>query len=249
MRKLIAAASLVAGIALPLTPAAVAAEMSADRRQAIEAVIEDYLVRNPQVIERALRALDAKRKADEARAVETAIKTYAKELFQNPKTPLGGNPNGDVTLVEFFDYRCGVCRRVHPVVAKLIKSDKRIRRVYKEWSILGPESVFASRAALASRAQGKYLAFHKALMEYPGGLNKAKVLQVATRIGIDTARLLRDMEAPEVERIIRRNHAVAQALRLNGTPSFLFGDRLIRGGLNLATMKLLVAQVRKAAKK
>ena len=252
MRYWVAAVIVLTGFALSLTPAptlaAGAADMPADQRKAIETVIEEYLVRNPEVIERALRALEANRKAGEARAVQAALKTHGKELFNSPMTPVGGNPKGDVTVVEFFDYRCGFCKRVHPVVTKLMESDDRIRRVYKEWPILGPESVYASRAALASREQGKYLEFHKALMEAPGGLNKARVLQVATRIGLDTVKLLRDIEAPEVDQILRRNYAVAQDLRLNGTPSFLVGDQVIRGGRDLETMKRLVAQARAAAK-
>ena len=248
MRHLIVLATLLAAAAAAAMPRAGAAEMPPERRQAIEAVIEDYLVRNPEVIERALRSLEAKRKSDEAAAVQAAIQTHREELFERPATPIGGNAQGDVTMVEFFDYRCGVCRRVHPILASLMKSDDRIRRVYKEWPILGPDSLYASRAALASRAQGKYLAFHDALMESRSRLDKADVLKVASRVGIDTERLQRDMDSPEISAIIERNYALAQALRINGTPSFLIGDQLVRGGRDLATMRKLIAEARAAAK-
>ena len=219
--------------------------MSSERRKVIETVIKDYLATNPQVIERALRALEAKREADEAQALRAAIRALQKELVE---TPVAGNVNGDVTVVEFFDYRCGVCRRAHQVVVELMESDDQVRRVYKEWPILGPDSVYASRAALASRAQGKYLAFHDALMESRGGLNQAAVLRIAIQVGLDTTRLLRDMQSPEITATISHNYSMAEALRFNGTPSFLIGDQLIRGGRNLATMKKLVAAARAAAK-
>ncbi len=248
MRRVFLIAGVFTALALPGLQAA-AADLSPDRRKAVEAVIEDYLIRNPQVIERALQALEARREADTAQAVQAALKAHYKELVEAPGTPVAGNVNGDVTLVEFFDYRCGVCRRVHPVVAELMESDKGIRRVYKEWPILGPDSVYASRAALASRAQGKYHAFHDALMEARGSLDKAGVMRVATRIGLNIRNLQRDMDLPEINAIIRRTYAIAEALRINGTPSFIIGGQVIRGGRDLATMKQLVAQARAAAGK
>ncbi len=248
MRHRFVILGVVAALALSSPPGAAAAELSPDQRKAIEAVIEDYLVRNPEVIERALQTLEATREAEAAQAVRVALKTYHKDLVDQPKTPVAGNINGDVTMVEFFDYRCGVCRRVHPVLDTLMESDDGIRRVYKEWPILGPDSVYASRAALASRAQGRYHAFHDALMENRGGLDKAGVLRVASRIGMDAAKLQRDMESREITAIISRNFAVAEALQITGTPSFVIGDQVIRGGRDLATMKRLIAQARAATK-
>ena len=246
MRHLFVILGVFAALAPTLGPEAAAGEPGPDRRKAIEATIEDYLIRHPEVIERALRTLEARREAEEARAVQAALKAHRKELLDEPGTPIAGDVDGDVTLVEFFDYRCGVCRRVHPVVSRLVESDGGIRRVYMEWPILGPESVYASRAALASRAQGLYHAFHDALMETRGGLDKAGVLRAASRVGLDIAKLRRDMASPEITAIINRNFAIAEALRINGTPSFVIGDRVIRGGRDAATMKRLVAQARAA---
>ena len=126
----------------------------------IEGVVRDYLLKHPEIIVQALETY--KRRAEEAErdAARQTISQRKDSIQNDPDSPVGGNPNGDVTIVEFFDYRCGVCKRVHGTVAELIKGDANIRRVYKEWPILGPESVFATRAALASRAQGKYLGFH-----------------------------------------------------------------------------------------
>ncbi len=236
---------MLAFVVLPSAHLA-AAEPTPEQRRAIEAVIEDYLVRNPEVVERALTALEARREAEERRAVQAEIRRNRRELFDSRDIPVGGNPKGDVTVVEFFDYRCGVCRRVHPIVTRLLEDDRGVRFVYKEWPILGPESVYAARAALAARAQGKYAAFHDALMG-GGRLSEAVVLQKAARIGLDVERLRRDMEAPEISRVIARTAEIAKALRLDGTPSFLVGDRLLRGGRDLETMKRLVAEARAAA--
>ena len=137
-----------------------------------------------------------------------------------------------------------MCKRVHPIVAKLIEEDPKIRRVYKEWPILGPDSVTAAHAALASRKQGKYFAFHKALMEARGRLNRDAVMKVAKRVGLDTTQLARDMESPEIKQILRQNNTLAAALKLNGTPSFVIGDTLLRGGRGLAGLQKLVAEAR-----
>lgn len=247
MRRMSRCLVLAAALALP-TAAGGAAEFTDAQRRAIEAVVEDYLARNPEAVERALRALADRREAEEARAAAEAVETHSRELFDSPGIPVGGNPDGDVTIVEFFDYRCGVCRRVHPVIAELVASDGGIRLVYKEWPILGPDSVFASRAALAARAQGKYVAFHDALMKRRGGLTRAAVLDAAAGIGLATDRLRRDMEAPGIAEVLTRTHAIAEALGFEGTPSFLVGRRLLQGGRDLATMKRLVAEARAAAR-
>ncbi len=247
MRSWILAA--VCAIAVAGALPARAAEMTAEQRQAIESVVESYLLRHPEVIERAMEALAAKREAAKESAAAVAIEKYRRDLFERPATPVGGNVDGDVTVVEFFDYRCGVCRRVHPIVDELIASDGKIRRVYIEWPILGPESVFAARAALASRNQGgaKYLRFHDLMMESRGALDRGKVLSLAEQAGLDRRRLERDLGKPDIARIINRNYAIADALSLNGTPSFVIGGKVIRGGRDLETMRQLVADAREAA--
>ncbi len=245
-------AAVLACLALAaVAPPASAAEMKAEQRKAIENVIDDYLLRNPEVIERAIQALEAKREAEKQRAATAALETYRRDLFDAPATPVGGNVRGDVTVVEFFDYRCGVCRRVHPVVAQLTASDKGIRRVYIEWPILGPQSVYAARAALAAVKQGdgKYLRFHDLMMETRGALNKAAVLALAERAGLDRRQLERDIAAPEIDRIIERNHAIARELDLGGTPSFVIGRQVIRGARDLETLRRFVADARAAAKR
>lgn len=245
--SMLAACATAVATALPVS----AADIPVDRRKAIERVVEDFLLRNPELIERAMEALEVKREAAKERAATAALDTYRRDLFETPASPVGGNVNGDVTLVEFFDYRCGVCRRVHPIVGKLTASDGKIRRVYVEWPILGPESVFAASAALAARRQGseKYLRFHDLMMESRGRLDRGKILSLAERAGLERRRLERDMGATEIARIIKRNYEIATALGLNGTPSFVIGRKVIRGGRDLNTMRQLVAEARENARR
>ena len=214
--SLLTACAIAAAGILPAS----AAEMTAEQRKAIESVIESYLLRNPEVIERAMRALEAKQEAARERAAAAALDKYRRDLFDSPAAPVGGNADGDVTLVEFFDYRCGVCRRVHPIVDELIASDGKIRRVYIEWPILGPDSVFAARAALASRHQGsaKYIRFHDLMMESRGRLDKAKVLALAGKAGLDGRRLERDLGG-------RKSPASSTATTLSPTRSTSTGRR------------------------
>lgn len=230
---------------ISLVSGATAAEnMSPAQKKAFEGVIRDYLLKNPEIIAEAIDVLQ-KRQADaQSNAGKAALQSQSTALFNDPDSPVSGNKNGDVTVVEFFDYRCGVCKRVHPIVASLMKGDGKLRRVYKEWPILGPESVFASRAALASRAQGKYFEFHHAMMAARGRLDKNAVFKIAESVGIDHQRLLRDMDSADITKALRRNYQLAETLKLNGTPSFVIGDQLLKGGRDLETMRRIVADVR-----
>jgi len=241
----VAAVWLACGLAA-LPAAAQQAPSPVPDREAVEKIVRDYLVRHPEVVVEALEAYKRQAQERERLAAEKAVRERADEIFRDPASPVGGNPNGDVVVVEFFDYRCGVCKSVHPLVAELIRTDPGIKRIYKEWPILGPESIVAARAALASRTQGKYLQFHDALMAAKGALDEAAVMALARKVGIDTERLRRDMKAPEIEAAIRKNFALADALHLSGTPSFLIGNTLLRGARDLDTMRALVARARKS---
>ena len=168
------------------------------------------------------------------------------ELFKDPTSPVGGNPNGDVTIVEFFDYQCGYCKVVFPRIEKLLIDDSNLRFVFKEMPILGPNSVFAARAALAARMQGEkqYVAFHKVMMASRGSLNKASVFRFATDAGLDLERLKGDMEDDNINDMIRRNLKLADALSINGTPAFVIGDTIVRGAVDLLKLKILVERAR-----
>jgi len=240
----LAAAAVLA--ALATFPAAAQEAPAAPDRTAVEKIVREYLMEHPEVVVEAIEEYKRRAEERERLAADQAVKARADELFRDPASPVGGNARGDVTIVEFFDYRCGVCKSVHPIVAELMKTDPGIRRVYKEWPILGPESIFAARAALAAHRQGRYLAFHDALMTARGALDPAAVFAIAGKAGIDIARLKKDMDAPEIEAAIRKNYELARALNLNGTPSFLIGDTVLRGARDLDTLRELVARARKA---
>jgi len=167
-------------------------------------------------------------------------------IVDDPLTPVGGNPKGNVTVVEFFDYRCGYCKRAHPTIKQLLAEDPSIRYLYKEFPILGDESVFASRAAVAAWliAPAKYGGFHDALMAAQGALPAAKVMKIAAEAGLDTVALRRAMDDPRVAESLRANAEIARAVGINGTPAFIFGDELVPGAIDLAAMKQLVVQAR-----
>ena len=213
----------------------------------IEKIVRDYLLNNPEIVVEAIGEYKRRQAHVKQQATRQLIVSRRDEIERDPGSPAGGNPKGDVSVVEFFDYQCGVCRRVHSIVAELVKSDPGIRHVYKEWPILGAGSVLAASAALASRKQGKYLVFHDALMTAGGKLTGGWVWKIAGSVGLDVTRLRRDMGSKEISEILKRNHALAEALKLRGTPSFAIGDELLRGGRDLEGMRAVVAKVRKGS--
>jgi len=215
-----------------------AAEFSSSQRQAIEAIIRDYLMQNPDVLIEALRtAEDAKGKQ--------ALSDRRAEIFNDPATPVGGNPHGDVSIVEFFDYRCPYCKQVQPALETLLGHDPKLRFVYKEMPVLGPSSVVAAHAALAARLQGKYEAFHNAMMATKGQISEDVVYRVAGSVGLDVERLKRDMASPEIDQAVKANLALAEALDIRGTPGFIIGDHIIPGAIELDSLKDLIAESRK----
>lgn len=210
----------------------------------IEGIIRSYLRSHPEVVIDALRAYDEEQKRVAAETLRKRMAERRQELERSPNDFVGGNPEGDVSVVEFFDYRCPYCKRVMPGLEELRQSDMGLRFVYKEFPILGPDSVLAARAAIASRAQGKYESFHNALMSSRGELSREAVVQIAAEVGLDVERLVKDMSAPEVENIIARNYALARALGITGTPSFVIGDNLVRGAVTTAELQRRIAEAR-----
>jgi len=235
---------LGAALLLLGSAAVAAAQPAALPREAVEQIIRDYLREHPEVVVEAFRAYEAKQRADEEARVGRMLDARRQELVADPDAPVGGNPAGDVTVVEFFDYRCGYCRGVAPAVRALVQADPRVRLVYKELPILGPDSLVAARMALAARAQGKYTAFHDALMAVDGPLTSAAALGVARTVGLDTDRLERDMATPAITAALQRNLDLARALGLNGTPAFVVGGQIAPGALDLEALKRLVEEAR-----
>ena len=213
-------------------------------QQAVEQVVEQYIRAHPEVIEQTLQALQAKREAEERDRVRNLIATRQTELLNDPNSPVSGNLQGDVTVVEFFDYRCGYCKRVAGAVTQLQQDDPNVRVVYKDYPILGEASVLASRAALASKAQGKHLAFHEALLASKSELTQETIFNIAAAVGLDKERLNKDMQAPTLQAIIENNQTLARELGINGTPGFIIGTELVPGALDLNALKELIAGAR-----
>ena len=209
----------------------------------IEQRIRDYILQHPEVIVEALGRFEAQQQATAANQTKSVIASRRDEIFNDVATPTGGNPEGDVSIVEFFDYNCPYCRKNTPILTELERTDPNLRFVYKEWPILGAGSEFAARAALASVRQGKYVAYHKAMMAVSGRIAEDKALEVAGTVGIDVKRLKRDMKDPAIQKAIERNHDLARALGVSGTPAFVVNDRLLPG---LQEMPALQAVIRLA---
>jgi protein-disulfide isomerase len=194
-----------------------------------DAKIHDYLVKNPDILVEMSNELD-KRQADEQDAKQQkAISKNADKIYRSPETPVAANPDGDVTVVEFFDYNCGFCKRAMPEVVKIVGDDKKVKLVLKELPIFGDDSIAAARAALASRKQGKYFEMHQKLFSEPGKADLDKALRVAQELGLDVEQLKKDMDDPAVKDALAENRALAEDLGVQGTPYTLVGDIVIAG--------------------
>lgn len=225
-----------------LAPLAVSAQELDEARikeLALEAILE-----KPQIIMEAVALLEQRNADAQAATVSQVLRNRRADLEQDPNAPVLGNPDGDVTVIEFFDYNCPYCRRVKPEVKAMIEADPNIRLVYREWPILGEGSVFASKAALAAREQGKYEEFHWAMMGLKGRAEEASVLKVAKEIGLDIEQLRRDMESPKVAEHIAKSMELTKALGFSGTPSFVIGDQLVPGFVEQAQLEDFVAEAR-----
>ncbi|HEX2889432.1 DsbA family protein [Vineibacter terrae] len=238
--------SLIA-LALVALPAVASAQTSPPPpdREAIEKIVREYLMKNPEVIIEAVQELEKRQASARDQASQQAISQRKAELISDPGTPVGGNPDGDVTIVEFFDYHCGYCKRAHPTMQSVVKADSKIRIAYKQMPILTPNSRVAAAGALAAARQGKYMEMHNALMEARGELTKDRVIQIAAGIKLDTAKLEKDMAAPEIAQQIDRSLELAKALGIDGTPAFVIGNKLIPGAVDASTIRAAVADARK----
>jgi protein-disulfide isomerase len=230
----------LAGLAMPSQ----AAEFNDAQKQAIEKIVHDYLVKNPEVMIEVMTELDAKQAAAEKSKQDDAVAAHRKQIFDDPTSFVAGNPKGDVTIVEFFDYNCGFCKRAFAPLMNTVAEDGKIRLILKEFPILGPNSVIASRATMAAEKQGKYLDMHKALYLHKGSLDEDSIMEVARSVGLDTARLRRDMADPAYDKTIARNEALAEALGISGTPSFVIGDDMHPGALTAEQLQVAIKEAR-----
>jgi protein-disulfide isomerase len=246
MRRLSPLGLLVLVASLPAASAAATDPTFSDsQRGAIEAIVHDYLLQHPDVMIEALRIANAKMKAEAKDREAIEVRKHWQELVHDPQTPIVGDPNGDVTMVEFFDYQCPYCKADEEVVQKLLAQDKKLRIAYKDLPLLGPASVTAARAALAARLQHKYQAFRLLMMGMKGQLSDATVFVVAKAVGLDVDRLKKDMDTPAIDQQMQANLALGKALQITGTPTFVVGSQVVEGAIDLSGMKELVADARK----
>jgi protein-disulfide isomerase len=235
------AAASVALLAFAAPQASRADEFSAPQRSEVERIVREYLIAHPEVLQEAMTELEKRQSAADIEKHKAAVKQYSQALFSSPRQVVLGNPSGNVTFVEFFDYNCGYCKRAMDDMLTLLKNDPKLKVVLKEFPVLGPGSVEAARVAVAVRMQDKtgkkYLEFHQKLLGGRGQADKAHALAVAKDIGLDMGRLDKDMESPEVKATLEESFKLAEALGLNGTPSYVIGDDVVIGAVGLDALK------------
>ena len=216
------------------------------QKKEVRELIGEHLRNNPEIILEAIQILQQREQARQVQEQRSNLAAYRRELERDPTSPVGGNPTGDITVVEFFDYRCGFCKQVLPAIQELLRTDGNIRWVFKELPILTPGSRIAARAALAAwnLDRDMYMDFHAALMESQGGLSERKILRMAGNAGLDPEAIKAGMNDPAVEQALQRNSRLAKRLGIRGTPAFIIGDRVVPGAIDLRTMRQMVKELR-----
>jgi protein-disulfide isomerase len=236
--RLLAATGAV--LAIGLAPA-LAQGISPSQRGDIEKIVREYIISHPEVLQEAMMELEKRQGAAETARHQAAVKEHANEIFNSPRQVVIGNPQGNVTMVEFFDYNCGYCKRAMADMLTLMKSDPNLRVVLKEFPVLGPGSVEAAKVATAVRMQDKsgkkYLDFHQRLLSARGQADKSHALAAAKEAGLDVARIEKDLESAEVKASLEESFKIAEALGLNGTPSYVIGKDVVVGAVGLDALK------------
>jgi protein-disulfide isomerase len=242
--RFIAAAAFLGAAACPVQSAQAQAQTQSftpQQRSEIEVVVRDFLLKNPEILHELMQELEKRQALAETEKAKKAIAALKDEIFNSPHQVTLGNPKGDVTMVEFFDYNCGYCKRAMGDMMELLKSDPNLKVVLKEFPVLGEASVQAAQVAAAVSLQDKsgkkYLDFHRKLMGGRGQADKARALAAAKEAGLDMARLEKDMNGPEVRAALEQSFKLAEALGLNGTPSYVINDEVAIGAVGLAALQ------------
>jgi protein-disulfide isomerase len=238
----VAAALLAIALALPAAAPAGAQSFSPDQRGEIERIIKDYLLKHPELLQEVMSELEKRQTAADAEKHRTAIKELSATIFNSSRQVNLGNPQGDVTVVEFFDYNCGYCKRAMTDMLDLLKADGKVRFVLKEFPVLGEGSMQAAQVAVAVRMQDKtggkkYLEFHQKLLASRGSIDKARAVAAAKEVGLDVARIEKDLASEEVKATLEESYKIAEALGLNGTPSYVVGSDVVIGAVGLKVLK------------
>ncbi len=232
-------------LAFGLAPVAHAAEFNDGQRKEMESIIKDYLLSHPELLQDMSQLLEQKQKLAEEEVRKGGLVQSSDRIFRDKADFVAGNPKGKVTMVEFFDYNCGWCKKGFPEVLSLLNSDKDLRFVLKEFPIFGEDSEYAARAALASERQGKYWALHIAMFSHEGKITKASVDEIAAALGLDMKKLKKDMNDPAIAQTLADNRDLAQSLAINGTPAFIIDDKLVPGYLPKDELAAAIDDVRK----
>lgn len=237
-------------LSLAMSAAAILAQQPASppAKSEIEQIVKDYILKHPEVVLESVRAYQERERAAQQQKAKDALVARQPDLLRDPASPttkpIADNPGDEVTIVEFFDYRCGFCKKVNPTIMKFVADHPNVRLVFKEFPILGPESVVASKAALAAERQGKYVNFHQTMMASTVPVNAQSIEQTGKDIGLDIARMKADMDSPEIAAIIAKNNELAAALNVTATPTFVVGSELYSGALDAAGLQNLIAKAR-----
>jgi protein-disulfide isomerase len=250
VRRALVLAGVAAALAAPATSRAADA-FTPQQKAGIEKIVHDYLVMNPDVIREAFDELKKREEAAELAMREKAVTESGDKITKSANQAVVGNPDGDVTLVEFFDYNCGYCKQSLASVAKLIEGDPKLRVVLKDFPILGPDSVETAHIATAARVQlsrEKFWEFHKKLLSTRGHIGKAQALAAAKEVGADMDRLEKDASSPETEAALKEVATLAEQLKFDGTPSWVIGKEAIVGGVPYTQLKTKIDNVRKCGK-
>ena len=234
-------------LAAPMAAAFDIDSMSDGERAAFRSEIRDYLLEHPEVLMEAISVLEERREQSAVARDSAAIERFHDSIFDDGFSYVGGNPDGDVTLVEFLDYRCGFCKRAFPTVEKLVASDGNIRYIVKEFPILGDQSTVAAQYAIAAKfvaGDADYKRVHDTLMLHDGAVTEGFLVRTSRELGLDHDAIMVAMDSEDVAMAIGKNHALAQALNVQGTPGFILGDIILRGFLELEQMREIVAEIR-----
>jgi protein-disulfide isomerase len=236
-----AAASVATLLALAAPQTAQAAEFSEPQKTEIQSIVREYLIAHPEVLQEAMQEFEKRQGLADAEKHQAAVKEYSQTIFSSPRQVNLGNPDGNVTFVEFFDYNCGYCKRAMSDMLTLLKDDPKLKIVLKEFPVLGPGSVEAAQVAVAVRMQDKtgkkYLDFHQKLLGGRGQADKAHAMAAAKDAGLNMAQIEKDLTSPEVKATLEENFKIAEALGMNGTPSYVIGSDVVVGAVGLPALQ------------
>lgn len=211
-------------------------------KQDVEAIVQEYIMAHPDVLLQSVEALRARQEAEKKEAAHASLVSRKADLFEDPSAPVAGATGNVVRVVEFFDYRCGFCKRTDPTIMALIAQNPNVRVIFKEFPILGPESTLAAKAALAAHRQGAYLKFHASLMGSNEPVSQASLETLAVQLGLNLPQFKTDIESPEIHETIERNQLLAQTLNVNSTPTFVVESELVEGALDEEAFNKLIAK-------